>query len=1112
LISDIDIEEAPQTFWDGFNVFQSTLTGSLSGNCTTFTSSPLNPTSRNNFSDEPTGITINNSNNRIYVSDDNANRIFEIVPGLDGTYCTSDDTVTYVPIGIAPFNITDAEDLAYGQGKLYITSGGDGSKSIYEYNLGANGVLGGGDDSSSTLPSFGTSALGFTDVEGIAYNSAANTLYILSTHGTDTYLGETTTSGTLLRAYDLSYLGYLGSVRRSGLTIAPASGDPSTNNIYIVSRGEDNANTSNFNDGKIWEIDITNPVMPDLIFKDGFESGDLSAWTLATTNGGNLNVNASAALFGSFGMRAQINNTTSMDVMDEKPTLESRYRARFYFDPNSIVMTSGDTHIIFQAYSYSPYTEAHSTAFRLDFRYSSGAYQVRPVILSDSTATTNGSFFTITDSSHFIEVDWSAATAIGANNGYLKLWVDGNPVQNLTGIDNDTLRTDRVRFGPTGGLDSGTNGIYFFDAFESRRQCYIGAVGDVIVPTVASVARADTNPTGAASVNYTVTFSECVTGVDVTDFTLTTTGVSGASVSGVSGSGDTYMVTVNTGVDSGTIRLDVLDNDSIIDLDSNSLSGGFTSGEVYTIEKIAPTVTSVTRADADPTAASSVNYTVIFSEAVTGVNAADFTLTTTGVSGASVSGVSGSGDTYTVTVNTGTRNGTIRLDVLDDNSIKDLSGNSLENSFTSGEVYTVLKGSDVEVKIGSSTLGNFHIPFQASDRPSFSGIDNGPARLLSTNSIPIITALRVIWKEPGFRASYSEMMGLPKEQLSTEYWFPWYNNAVPASMDQGFRIANVDSVSRTIQVWVGTTQLESFTLGAGASIRKSYNVDNGPIRILCFDCTGSGKIIAAMRVIWQEPGVRFSYSEMMGLPKEQLSDEYWFPWYNNAVPASMDQGFRIANVSSTESNTVEVWVGSTKLDTLSLNPGASTRVGYNVDNGPIRILCTTCTNTGDDKIIAALRVIWKEPGFRASYSEMMGLPNEQLSDEYWFPWYNNAVPASMDQGFRIANVSSTESNTVEVWVGNTKLDTITLGAGASTRVGYNVDNGPIRIVCTTCTNSNYDQILAALRVIWKEPGFRASYSEMMGLPAQALSTEYWFPWYNFAAPNSMDQGFRVAVP
>jgi len=138
------------------------------------------------------------------------------------------------------------------------------------------------------------------------------------------------------------------------------------------------------------------------------------------------------------------------------------------------------------------------------------------------------------------------------------------------------------------------------------------------------------------------------------------------------------------------------------------------------------------------------------------------------------------------------------------------------------------------------------------------------------------------------------MMGLPKEGLSTEYWFPWYNNLATASMDQGFRIGNVDTVSHAIKVFVGATQLDSFTLGAGTSVRTSYGVDNGPIRIVCMDCTGSQKIIAAMRVIWKEPGFRSSYSEMMGLPKEGLSIEYWFPWYNNAAPASMDQGFRIA--------------------------------------------------------------------------------------------------------------------------------------------------------------------------------------------------------------------------
>jgi hypothetical protein len=419
------------------------------------------------------------------------------------------------------------------------------------------------------------------------------------------------------------------------------------------------------------------------------------------------------------------------------------------------------------------------------------------------------------------------------------------------------------------------------------------------------------------------------------------------------------------------------------------------------------------------------------------------------------------------------------------------------------------------ITIAGTVKGKYYIPPGGSLRRGFANVDNGPAMITSTNGLPIIAALRVIWQEPGPRFSYSEMMGLPREQLSTEYWFPWYNNLDTPSMDQGFRIANVDTTPHTVEVWVGTSKLDTLALGAGASIRKNYNVNNGPVRIVCTTCNSinaNDRIIAALRVIWREPGVRTSYSEMMGLPKEQLSTEYWFPWYNNVDTTAMDQGFRIANVDTT-THTVEVWVGNTKLDTISLGGGASIRKNYNVNNGPIRIVCTTCNiGNADDRIITALRVIWQEPGPRFSYSEMMGLPREQLSTEYWFPWYNNALPASMDQGFRIANVDTT-THTVQVWVGSTLRDTISLGAGASTRKNYNLNNGPVRIVCTTCNSINAnDRIITALRVIWQESGARTSYSEMMGLPKEQLSTEYWFPWYNNAFNAIMDQGFRFGVP
>ncbi len=108
-------------------------------------------------------------------------------------------------------------------------------------------------------------------------------------------------------------------------------------------------------------------------------------------------------------------------------------------------------------------------------------------------------------------------------------------------------------------------------------------------PAVVSINRASPNPTNSASVDFTVTFSKSVYGVDTSDFTLTLNGISAAYVQAVNGSGATRTVTVYTGTGSGTLRLDVVDDDTIIDGDSNPLggvganNGNFISGQTYTV-------------------------------------------------------------------------------------------------------------------------------------------------------------------------------------------------------------------------------------------------------------------------------------------------------------------------------------------------------------------------------------------------------------------------------------------------------------------------------------------------------------------------------------------------
>ena len=72
-----------------------------------------------------------------------------------------------------------------------------------------------------------------------------------------------------------------------------------------------------------------------LIFADGFESGDFSAWDSSTTDGGDLSVTTGAAMVGTYGMQAEIDDNNAIYVTDDSPNGETEYVVRFYFDPNS---------------------------------------------------------------------------------------------------------------------------------------------------------------------------------------------------------------------------------------------------------------------------------------------------------------------------------------------------------------------------------------------------------------------------------------------------------------------------------------------------------------------------------------------------------------------------------------------------------------------------------------------------------------------------------------------------------------------------------------------------------------------------------------------------------
>ncbi len=150
---------------------------------------------------------------------------------------------------------------------------------------------------------------------------------------------------------------------------------------------------------------------------------------------------------------------------------------------------------------------------------------------------------------------------------------------------------------------------------------YPAATGDAIVdftvvgpaPTVQSVTLNGSPGPTATSVSYTVTFSESVTGVDRSDFAFLGTGSAGGFVAFVSGSGAVYTVTVEQIRGEGTVRILVLSgNTGIVDTVDNPLAGGFNTGDVHTVDRVAPARPVIT----SPTSSVFPNGNIVFAGTV----------------------------------------------------------------------------------------------------------------------------------------------------------------------------------------------------------------------------------------------------------------------------------------------------------------------------------------------------------------------------------------------------------------------------------------------------------------------------------------------------------------
>ena len=199
---------------------------------------------------------------------------------------------------------------------------------------------------------------------------------------------------------------------------------------------------------------------------------------------------------------------------------------------------------------------------------------------------------------------------------------------------------------------------------------------DRSLPGIASISQVDPALTNLSLVRYRVQFTEPVTGLTAAKFSLVTTGLTGAGGITLTGSGADYLVTVNTGTGSGSLRLDLSDRTGIFDGAGNQLSGTAT-GPTYTIDRGTPTVVAVNRIDPSFSNANTVRYAVVFNKPVVGLSPANFALTGSGLTGAALTAIAGTGTNYVVSIQTGSGNGTLGLTITNSSGLSDSTGNSV---------------------------------------------------------------------------------------------------------------------------------------------------------------------------------------------------------------------------------------------------------------------------------------------------------------------------------------------------------------------------------------------------------------------------------------------------
>ncbi len=346
--------------------------------------------------------------------------------------------------------------------------------------------------------------------------------------------------------------------------------------------------------------------------------------------------------------------------------------------------------------------------------------------------------------------------------------------------------------------------------------------------------------------------------------------------------------------------------------------------------------------------------------------------------------------------------------------------------------------------------------------PIYPGLMGGPVdATLNTPGVKGIVSQRILWAG----SSLEEVPGQEQSKLSSQFLWTWYDQKSPG-MTNWVLIANNNPFTVYYRITVAGKDPGPGSTGSVAPGKNATptfpGVMGGPVKVEAWsdrvDGSAQAIVMASQRVL---SGGGSAFNEAPGIPERELTDRYFWTWYDMQSAGARDWVF-IANPGvnhlGTPQGTVtaHIRVAGATYGPYSIAPGSNVTPTFaGVMGGPVEVW----TDSGD--VIAAQRSL-----FGPSFEEVPGLAASTkggysaITSDYNWTWYDQKSPG-MENWVLVANPGSSPVSGVTIKIGgSTVWGPATINPGARVTPTFSGKmGGPVQV-------SAAGNVIASQRVLY----------------------------------------------